>query len=1011
MANLSEPNPGEVDPQPSPPQPSPPVPSPPVVDSRAEPGPASLHEADSRDAINRDALVARALAADPVTAPQRFRDLEPGKVHNPSAMLRRRNLIIRVLSHLMFRKVAFDERHQATIRQAGVEGDVVFAMNHHSLLDYLYFNYAFLRFGLPLVYFANHISLTAFRPLWQLVYAGCRRLLGRKNKRLQDTELLAYGVERQRPALLFLKRRALWPWSMTEDDSADPYLHGLLALQKERIAACQEGQIPRPIRVIPQLLVWTQEPQRYDRSLTSLVFGNPAAPSRMRKLINFLVNRRRAFVQTAEPVDLAAFIAEQPADVDDATLTSSLRHQIVKAVRAEERVIKGPVLKSAKRIGEEILKTSEVERQVRELGAQQGKSRDAIEKEIRGYLKEIAADFSISYIEMLCMLFTVVFDRIYSELIADLEGLEKVREAARKGPLILLPCHRSHVDYLVLSYIFYANGLVPPHIAAGKNLAFWPLGHIFRRCGAFFLRRSFKDNPAYALAFKEYLRKLIKDGYGIEFFIEGGRSRTGKMLTPRFGMLRTVLDAVRADEHRDVYLAPVYIGYEQIIEERAYTEEIGGAEKKRENITALLKTTKVLWSRYGRLYVNFAEPLSCRELLADEGVLETEPSEDEDTTFVRRAAYKVLDGINSVAMLTPSAVTAMALLMNRGRGVSRRVLLARCGFILEVAGFAKAPLSKTLEHALRLRRADVAEAVGEFKKTLPRAASVGLGERSPIAIARGEVVAEAIDEAVGRFLKQKHIEVHRYEEDDETIYVTVPDKRFNLDMYKNNIIHLFVVDAMVAAAVRGGRRRGQHTVRDLRATAHVLATTLKLEFVYEPGMTYDESFDAALARLEERALLRLLPPDGPPKLSVAGQESADVEGSPSPQVPAPAARVEVLAEDTLATYHRVIEPFLEAYWLTVHGVREQLTAPMPEKEFIKQLQRLGRRLFQEGAIACPEAASSVAFKNALQILVERGYIERNRKGRDTWVGLAAGAVEDASGLGAFEERLRGLFDT
>src|SRR5690606_28085461 len=159
------------------------------------------------------------------------------------------------------------------------------------------------------------------------------------------------------------------------------------------------------------------------------------------------------------------------------------------------------------------------------------------------------------------------------------------------------------------------NGLVPPHIAAGKNLNFFPVGRIFRRAGAFFIRRSFKDNKGYTLAFREYLKKLVQEGYWIEFFLEGGRSRTGKMLTPKFGMLKVIVDAIKSGAAPDLHFVPVYVGYEQVIEEKAFSRELGGAEKKKENLGALISATKVLWAKYGRLYVSFGEPISCRQAL------------------------------------------------------------------------------------------------------------------------------------------------------------------------------------------------------------------------------------------------------------------------------------------------------------------------------------------------------------------------------------------------------------
>ena len=390
------------------------------------------------------------------------------------------------------------------------------------------------------------------------------------------------------------------------------------------------------------------------------------------------------------------------------------------------------------RIREEILRTREMQAEIARIKQDRGKGKAQVERQISRYLSEIAADFSMANIEFMCMSLTLLFSRLYDEIVCDMDSLEKVREAGRQGPLIILPCHRSHVDYLVISWLFYANGLVPPHIAAGANLNFFPIGYLFRRSGAFFMRRSFKGNEAYSIAFRDYLRKLIKEGYWIEFFVEGGRSRTGKMLSPKYGLLTRVIEAIKSGAASDVNLIPVYLGYEHIIEEQAYTQEMAGATKQKENITSLLRTTRVLWSKYDRLYVNFGEPLSCRTLLEDAGQMDEPNTGEAHTKFVRRTAYRVLAGINDVAIVTPSAATALALLTHPRRGIRRDELLGRVGFILDMAGRKQAPLSNTLKNALKIRRQEVAVAMAEMDEAGTRHLSLSMGAGSPLAKAHGK---------------------------------------------------------------------------------------------------------------------------------------------------------------------------------------------------------------------------------------------------------------------------------
>ena len=937
-----------------------------LMASTSEPVTAPEEEVDASidDAEVSEALLAGARAPTQATPPKRFSDLPERRLRVAGRMLKRPGTFHRLLWGWLFRRVAFDERHIDRLQDEHRNGDVVLVMHHHSLLDYLYFNYAFLRFGLPLVYFANHISMRWFRPAWKIVLSLVGRLLRRSPATLTDAELLAYGLERGRPSLLFIKHRGLWPWSPDQPD--DELLKVILTAQLERETAVSGSDelVSRPIYLIPQLLVWSQNPNRYKRSLSDMVFGDPEAPGRLRKGINFLINRRRAFVQLGDAINVSEFLANESPALSPQDLATKLRYEVLQRMQREERVIKGPILKDARRIRQEILRTPEMAQEIRRIAEQDGQSQETIEKRVNKYLREMGADFSMSYIEMMLLILTVTFERMYSEIVADLDGLERVREAGREAPLVLLPCHRSHVDYLVISYLFYVNGLICPHIAAGQNLNFFPLGHIFRRCGAFFLRRSFKtESETYRVTFREYVRKLVREGYWLEFFPEGGRSRTGKMLPPKLGVLGTIIDSIRTGSAPDVRLVPIYVGYERVIEERAYTQELTGASKKRENITGLLKTTQVLWSKFGRLYVSFAEPFSVLEAIEEAGVAELEASDPRYKAFVRRMGYRVLSGIQDVALVTPSALTALALLMHPTRGVHREMLIRKVGFLLNVASHKGAPLSKTIVHALKINRPEVATAVAAAEEAGQPGHPLAWGEAHDVALARGRAVEDAVDEVLQRYVSEKLITVHTFEQGD--VYALADDQRVNLEFYKNNIVHLFIPEAILAAALRSQGAGKQATEAALREAAAFLSQILKYDFVYDPDMTFDEQFDRTLASFENAELIdrrQGLDPEGPGLIRATN----DPRG-----------------QTVLAGLHQILEPWLESYWILASTIEESLSEEMSQKEFFRQAQVNAQRRFQVGDIRCPESASSVTFKHALDAYIEMDLVGRRRKGRDT----------------------------
>lgn len=192
-------------------------------------------------------------------------------------------------------------------------------------------------------------------------------------------------------------------------------------------------------------------------------------------------------------------------------------------------------------------------------------------------------------------------------------------EAADKGlPLIFLPCHKSHMDYILLGYLFFRLGISMPFIASGDNLNMPVVGTLLRRCGAFFHRRSFADDPLYTAVFKEYVETLLSMGHNIEAFVEGTRSRTGKLLNPKLGILKIITEAVLSGRVKDAYICPISIGYDKVLETESYVNELLGAEKQQESLSQLLNSTRVLALKWGRIDVRFAAPFSLQSYIASQ---------------------------------------------------------------------------------------------------------------------------------------------------------------------------------------------------------------------------------------------------------------------------------------------------------------------------------------------------------------------------------------------------------
>src|ERR1700688_2505795 len=232
----------------------------------------------------------------------------------------------------------------------------------------------------------------------------------------------------------------------------------------------------------------------------------------------------------------------------------------------------------------------------------------------RKHAMEIAANYSQPFVTFMSLLLGRLWNWLYDGV--EFEHLENLSAVGDGVEIIYVPCHRSHMDYLLLSYVIYRKGFAIPHVAAGANLNMPVIGRFLRKGGAFFLRRSFKGDPLYAAVFLKYLGFMMARGHPLEYFIEGGRSRTGRLLAPRTGMLSMTVRSFVRDPKRPVVFMPVYFGYERIVEGRTYIGELSGRPKQKESIFVLLKSLiSVLRSKFGKVHVNLGQPIALDDLL------------------------------------------------------------------------------------------------------------------------------------------------------------------------------------------------------------------------------------------------------------------------------------------------------------------------------------------------------------------------------------------------------------
>lgn len=862
---------------------------------------------------------------------------------HPTAMIERPGPILRWFFARFFRHITFPDTVAERVRQAALKGQVVYVCRTLSYIEYLYFTFAFLAHGLPLSRFANGVKTLLMQPLGRILRGALRLWRSRRTSHVAEfREIVSEGAA----SLLFLRRpQTLLGWEPL--GFRGPYVEELIRVQKAR------GRQEPPIIFVPLVLLWGSPALRASqtrRGIIDVVFGEREAPGRLRALWMFFRHYASSQVVSGPPIDLAEFLREE-GDLPDEVLARRLRWKLNGRLESEVRVVLGPVRKGARRIRKEVLRSRKLVAEAQAIAREEKLPPAVIERRARAALKEIAADPKPWAFDVIKPLLGWVWRRIFDGFEVDLEGLERLRQAARKGPLVLVPSHKSHIDYLVLSYVFSENDLVPPHIAAGANLSFFPLGFLFRRTGAFFLRRSFRGDRLYGAVFRAYVRKLLREGNSIEFFIEGGRSRTGKVLPPKLGLLGMIVDAALEDDGaqaRRAQVVPISIGYEKVIEEKSYAAELRGGEKKKEDMKGLLRATRVLGSNYGRLNIQFDEPFPLGQALREYGAMVAwDESENlvvpADAAQRRRAterlAHRVVYGINRVTAVTPTALTASALLATGRRGLERRALLEHAAFLMARARAVGGRLSQALVD--------------------PRT---------------GGLNVDALDRAIALLQRDGDLDIRSGSGTQpgggrplDEIYTVPDERRPRLAFYRNNAVHLFVSDGLVALALLGATAAGGAAERVisrelLRVRTLGLSRLLKREFTYRVGESFEHIFDATVAGLTQAGLL-----------------APETVGDQAPAL-------RVAAFDKLEVLAGLVRDFVESYRVTALAL-ESLSAPLPKRDLVRRVRELGETLFFTGEVRRREACVDANYESAIAYFLERGLlVEEDRKLR-----LAAGA--------------------
>ncbi len=415
--------------------------------------------------------------------------------------------------------------------------------------------------------------------------------------------------------------------------------------------------------LIPVAIYWGRSPEKEHSVFKLMLSENWDIIGRTRKFFVTLMHGRNTLLRFSHALPIRSICT---GDID-ANIAARKAFRILRVhFRQRRAATVGPDLSHRRTLVQQVLRAPTVRQAILAEAGDDYRKQEVARRKAEKYALEIAADISYPTIRILVRLLRWLWNKIYNGV--EVNHMSRLHDVAKDKEVIYVPCHRSHIDYLLLGYVTYVDGLQLPHVAAGINLNMPIVGGILRRGGAFFLRRSFKGNRLYATVFDAYINQVLGRGYSMEYFIEGGRSRTGRLLSPKGGMLAMTVNSYIKSQQRPLVFVPIYFGYEKLIEGDSFISELGGAAKKKESLGGLIRTIKSLREQFGKVYVNIGEPVELDPLMNQMYPawrdFESENGERPNwlAPIVEKLGTEIMEGINSAAAVTPISLLAYVLL-------------------------------------------------------------------------------------------------------------------------------------------------------------------------------------------------------------------------------------------------------------------------------------------------------------------------------------------------------------
>jgi glycerol-3-phosphate O-acyltransferase len=681
----------------------------------------------------------------------------------------------------LFNQITIPELYKESLSSLSQKGHIVFVHSTSSTVDAMLMNYRFQREDLPVPRVIFNRKLTLLQPISRML-----KLLTGLPSPFENDFYRSYVRDEKSASLLSLD-------TLGQKAKIDPILE-LLKVQRD---------LDKPIYLIPQRIVYNRTPLKV-RDATK---EEKTSSRSIHKVMTLIRAEERGFIEHGEPINLKDVLKHNLGGTKFfEEITTEIRNDLQQQLAVLGRNISGAPIRERGFIIKKTIRDPLLQSYIRSHSAETGQDQQHLEAIVEKHLESIASDLSPSMVNFLNKVLTWIFNNIYDGLDVGEEGIQTVKEMARNGSIVYVPCHKSHFDYLILSYTLFQHWMSVPVIAAGINLSFFPLGTILRKGGAFFMKRTFKDNPLYSHTFAAYVRTILQERIPLEFFIEGSRSRSGKLMLPKKGLLSMILQGWESGVTRDVIFVPVYVGYDTVVEESSYIQEMKGAPKEKEGLWSLIKAGNVLKNRYGKVYVRFSKPLSMNEFMKGKPSYSRMDRNQKEQLY-DSVAQEIISAIYQQTVATPFSLLSCV-----------------------VTSYDSALDETSLRQGFTVFL--------DYLKYFGCNRSASLDDEE-----------KAFDEAYA-LLKSKHlVTVDEPESEGDTCLLNAEgEKRIHLEYYKNTILNFFVPASLICNVIL--KESGDLEEKDFKKKVANLASLLESEFILDM-----ESFKKAIQYMLDRGII------------------------------------------------------------------------------------------------------------------------------------------------------------